>query len=336
MATPTIGTSVRALGASPPRPRRVAVLGVGAMGQRHARVVCGLPDHFELAGVFDASPAVADEVARLWDVTRFDDEPACIAAVDLVVIASPTDAHADTARLALDRGCHVLVEKPLCARSGEANALLRKAARGSARLFVGHSERFNPVVRALRDLVHPGDVRSIAIRRVTSPLARAHEHGVLLSLGVHDVDLSAFLTGGPVELRSVSGAPRTGDEDQAELTAVAATGAAVQIYLDRLAPRRERTIHLVTSTEEFVGDLLEPRLFRRPRRGGEVTEVALRTTEPLTAQAQAVSRALDGESSAVVATGADGAHALSIVLSASEALRGRNPLASCHSVFEAS
>jgi predicted dehydrogenase len=320
MAASTLDSSFRSL-ASPRRPRRVVVVGVGAMGRLHARVVRGLPYDFELAGVFDASHAVAEEIARAWSVTCFDDERACIASADLVVIASPIEAHAGTARRALEEGRHVLVEKPLCAHAADAQALVRAATRGSARLFVGHSERFNPVIRALRHLVGPADVRALAIRRVTSPPGRRHEHGVLLSLGVHDVDLAAYLTGGPVELRNVSSVVRTGDEDQAELNIVAATGAAVRLRVDRLAPRRERTIHLLTSTEEFVGNLLEPRLFRRPRGGGEPTEVALPTGEPLAAQAKAVSRALDGEPSAGAATGTDGAHALTIVLSASQAMR---------------
>jgi len=335
MAASTLDALVRPLRASSSRPWRVAVLGVGAMGQRHARVVRGLPDHFELAGVFDANRTVAEDIARAWDVPRFDDERACIASADLVIIASPIEAHADTARSALERGRHVLVEKPLCARSADAHALVRTAALGTARLFVGHSERFNPVIRALHGLVSPGDVRAIAIRRVTSPLGRTHEHGVLLSLGVHDVDLAAYLTGGPVKLRNVSGALRTGEEDQAELTVVAAMGAAVRIRVDRLAPHRERTIHLLTQTEEFIGDLLEPRLFRRPRGGEVATEVALPRTEPLAAQAQAVSRALDGEPQAGVATGTDGAHALSIVLSAAQSLRDGN-LAARGRVSEAS
>jgi predicted dehydrogenase len=152
---------------------------------------------------------------------------------------------------------------------------------------------------------------------------------------VHDVDLAAYLTGGPVELRNVSGVARAGGEDQAELTVVAASGARVRLRVDRLAPLRERTIHLLTPTEEFVGNLLEPRLFRRPRTGGEESEIALTRVEPLAAQAQAVSRSLDGELSAGVATGADGARALSIVLSAAEALR-EGTLASCRSVSEAS
>ncbi len=313
----------------------MAVLGVGAMGRLHARVLRDLPDHFELAGVFDSNRAVADEVARAWNVTRFDDERTCIAATDLVVIASPIEAHAETARRALEEGRHVLVEKPLCARAADAHALVGAAARGSARLFVGHSERFNPVIRALRLLVDPTEVRALAIRRVASSRGRSHEHGALLSLGVHDVDLAAYLTGGPVELRNVSGVAGTRDEDQAELTVVSTRGVLVQLHVDRLAPLRERTIRLLTPTDEFAGNLLEPRLLRRPRGGGEETEVPLAMTEPLAAQAHAVSRALDGDLSAGVATGTDGADALSIVLSAAEALREGTP-ASCQWVSEAS
>ena len=119
------------------RPRRVAVLGVGAMGRRHVRVLSKMSDVYELTGVFDADRGVAEEVARAWNVPVFYDAAACVNAADIVVIASPIGAHAAGARFALERGCHVLVEKPLCASLSEASVLVKTAARHSALLFVG-------------------------------------------------------------------------------------------------------------------------------------------------------------------------------------------------------
>jgi UDP-N-acetylglucosamine 3-dehydrogenase len=308
------------------RPRRVAVLGVGAMGRRHVRVLSEMSDLYELTGVFDADRGVAEEVARVWKVPVFCDATACVDAAEIVVIASPIGAHAAGARFALERGCHVLVEKPLCASLSDASALVRTAARHSALLFVGHSERFNPVILALRELVRPQDVRAISIRRATSapilPEGRVREEGVLLSLGVHDVDLVSYLTGAPVELRKVSGMPSGNDDDRAELTLIAATGAVAQVIADRIAPRRERTIELATRNEVFEGDLLVPRLVRRPRGvGGPRTPVELVSIEPLAEQARAVALALDGGGSRWAATGVDGARALAVALEARQRLR---------------
>jgi UDP-N-acetylglucosamine 3-dehydrogenase len=301
---------------------RVVVLGVGAMGRRHVRVLAGMPDVYELIGVYDADARVAREVAREWETTAFEDERACMAAAELVVIASPIDAHARAARRAIEKGRHVLVEKPLCASTEDAFALVRAASRRSGLLFVGHSERFNPVVRALRRLVRPEDVRAISIRRATTPPERC-EHGALLSLGVHDVDLVAHLTVAALDLQGVSGVLRMGDEVSAEVSLRSSTGAVARLTVDRGAARRERTIELATAREVFEGDLLEPRLFRRPRTGGKRVEVELAHVEPLAEQARAVARAIAVGGPPSVATGADGARALALALEARDWLRER-------------
>jgi predicted dehydrogenase len=292
---------------------------------------------------------VAREVASAWRIPAFDSEEACIEDAELVVIASPIEAHAATARRALERGRHVLVEKPLCSSLNDALALVGVASKRSARLFVGHSERFNPVIRALSRLVRTEEVRSVSIRRATvsvpsvdldhaeaAPHARRPpercEHGVLLSLGVHDVDLAAYLTGSELELRAVSGAPgkeghRRG-ETRAELTLSTATGAVARLTSDREAARRERTIELAVEREVFEGNLLVPRLFRRPRGGGPRTEVELAGVEPLAEQARAIAAALAGEPSSAVATGSDGARAVAITLQARDRLRASLPFRS--------
>lgn len=295
------------------------------------RVLAEMPDEYELVGVFDADRSVAEEVGRAWKVPVYGDAYPCVAAAELVVIASPIEAHAAGAKCALELGRHVLVEKPLCANVDDAFALVRAAARNTARLFVGHSERFNPVIVALRRLVRPNEVRAISIRRATpaavppagipGPGGRPHEHDVLLSLGVHDVDLVAYLTGAPVSLGDVSGSANGDDEDHAELTLLAATGAVTKVVADRTAPRRERTIELVTRGEVFEGDLLSPRLVRRAR-GGVRSLVELSDVEPLVGQARAFAGALDGVGPAEVATGADGARALALALEARRRLRG--------------
>jgi UDP-N-acetylglucosamine 3-dehydrogenase len=313
------------MGPSAFRPRRVAVLGVGTMGRRHVRVLAQMPACYELVGVFDANRNAAEEVAAGWKVPAYGDVHSCVSASDLVVIASPIEAHAGGARCALELGRHVLVEKPLCASASDAFALVRAATRNSVFLFVGHSERFNPVVVALQRLLRPQEVRAISIRRVSPAPAltseSAREHDVLLSLGVHDVDLVSYLTHSSVSLREVSGGSSLGGEDEAKLTLLAATGAVCKVAVDRAAPERERTIEIVTRTCVFEGDLLAPRLVRRPRGGGAGSEIELSNFEPLAAQALALREALDGVGPPRVATGADGARALALVLEARLRLR---------------
>jgi predicted dehydrogenase len=143
-------------------------------------------------------------------------------------------------------------------------------------------------------------------------------------LGVHDVDLVSYLTGAPVELRDVSGISIGNQEDRALLTLVAATGATARIIADRVAPLRERTIKLATRDEVFEGDLLVPRLVRRPRGArGPSIRVPLASVEPLVEQARAVGLALDGGGLRGLASGAEGARALAVALEARHRLRAQ-------------
>jgi predicted dehydrogenase len=209
---------------------------------------------------------------------------------------------------ALASGVHVLVEKPLCARSTEAKVLLEAQRRSGARLFVGHSERFNPVVRALAKLLRGDRVLAIDLKRVGP--SRPGECGVLLNLGVHDFDLAAYLAGGPLELRGA-----VGGADMAQVVFETAEGAAGHVCVDRTAPERRRSIVVTTSRWIYEGDLLAHRLVRTARgchATGQRSDVPLPLEEPLLAQARAAADALDGVGSRELATGEDGAAAVGL------------------------
>ncbi len=294
------------------------MLGVGAMGRLHARVFAQLADDFELVGVYDPTAESAREIARAWSVTPFPDEAAAIGAADLVVIASPIEAHAGAARRALALGRHLLVEKPLCDSAAEAFALARAVGSGQ-RLFVGHSERFNPVVRALRALVLPGDVRTVRLRRTSTGVRSGREHSALMSLGVHDLDLVAHLTASHVALRAVTWL----DDDRADVVLTAARGASAFVHVDRRASELERTLELATHDAVYVGDLMAKTLTVRGHGGS--TACPLVDEEALVAQAASIARALRG-SDEPAATGVDGARALALVERASQRGRADRPL----------
>ncbi len=299
-----------------PRPR-VTVLGVGAMGRLHARVFAQLEDDFVLSGVYDSNRDRSEEIAGEWSVRSFATESEAILSADLVIVASPIEAHLGAARRALAGGRHLLVEKPLCATAAQAFALSRAVARGQ-RLFVGHSERFNPVVRALATLVRPADIRTLRLRRTAMTSHTVAEHGALVSLGVHDLDLAAHLTASPVALRDVLHV----DDDRADLVLAASQGAVAWVHVDRRATCRERTLEVVTNDATYLGDLLARTLVVTPH-GGAATPFPLRDHEALVAQARAVSRALRG-SDEPLATGVDGARALALVEQAIVRRRARD------------
>jgi len=294
---------------------KVALLGMGAMGRRHARVLASLHDRFDVVGGYDTRPEVAMPVG----VARLGGESEAIERADLVVIATPIETHEGLVARALACGRHVLVEKPLCATATEALAL-SQAARSGASLFVGHSERFNPVVRALARLARGDRILAIDLLRVGP--SRPSNWGVLVNLGVHDLDLAAYLGRGEVTVHGALGAgpPGSAVEDLAHVLFSTADGAVGHVYVDRTVPTRKRTIRLVSARWIFEGDLLAPRLARTPAAGGLRTEVPLALEEPLAAQAVALADALDGGATREIATGADGARAVALVETAGAAV----------------
>ena len=276
------------------------------MGRRHVRVLASLPERFALVGGYDVRvPAAPPD-----DVDVLDSEAEAIAEADVVVVATPIHAHALTAGRALAAGRHVLVEKPLCAAASDAAALV--AAEGRARVFVGHSERFNPVVRALARVLRGERVLGIDLVRVGP--SRPSDCGALLNLAVHDLVIAAYLCGKDLNLHEALGAStsRGSGEDVAHVLLTTATGMLAHVHVDRTVPHRRRELVLQTTRWIFEGDLLAHRLTRTCRATAARTDVPLPVEEPLLAQALAMADALDGAPPREIATAIDGARAVSL------------------------
>jgi predicted dehydrogenase len=289
----------------------VALVGLGAMGQRHARVLSELSSRFDIVGAYDPVPAAPTPEG----VARLASEAEALSLAEVVVVATPIESHAPIVTRALAAGRHVFVEKPVCASAADARAA-SAAARLGARLFVGHSERFNPVVRMLARLVREEAIVAIDLRRVGP--SKACTSGVLVNLGVHDFDLAAYLGGGDVTLHGAIGF-RTGGApgpDAAHVLFSTAGGAAGHLYVDRTAPAKERAIELATTRWLYRGDLLAHRLVRTARSGAARTDVPLPLEQPLAAQAAALADALDGGAAREIAGGDDGVRALDLAESA--------------------
>jgi UDP-N-acetylglucosamine 3-dehydrogenase len=280
------------------------------MGLRHARVFAALCQRFEVAGAYDTR---ADVSAPQY-APRLRSEDEAIARAEVVIVATPTGAHGGAVRRALAAGRHVLVEKPLCATAAEATALAAMSARGVSRLFVGHSERFNPVVRALARLTRDESLLAIDLLRVGP--SRPTECGVLVNLGVHDFDLAAYLGDAPLTLRAALG---SADEDLAHVLFTTGAGAVGHLCVDRSATTKRRSIVLATARWLYEGDLLAYRLVRTARATGVRAEVPLVLEEPLAAQALALADALDGAPAREIASGNDGAAAVALAEMSSRA-----------------
>jgi len=130
---------------------RVGVVGIGAMGRHHVRVLSELAE-VDLVGLSDIDPKVED-IARHYGVDFFRErEQLLLKKPDLVVVAVPTPVHYEVGMDVLNAGCHLFMEKPITDSVESARRLIAEAKRRGLMLFVGHIERFNPVVRRLKEL----------------------------------------------------------------------------------------------------------------------------------------------------------------------------------------
>ena len=281
---------------------RVVVVGAGKMGAHHARVFSRARGA-TLAGVLDVDLKAAEAVARAHGAPVMRSLDEAIERADLVVVATPTALHFAQARRALAAGRAVLVEKPIAASADEARALCDQARASGAKLFVGHSERFNAVVRALA--VHTA--RETVTRIETRRMAFAPAEELCVNLAVHDIDLVALLARAPVSLASA-----TGGAEAAELALRAGDAMAVA-RVERRAASRARMIVVRTTSAMFRGDMLAGSLER------DGVALAVDALEPLALQAESALAALAGDP-ALVATGFEGANAVAVAERAASSL----------------
>ena len=165
---------------------RAGVVGAGHMGQYHILVYAELWD-VDLVGVVDVDPERAASVARHYDTRPFGDHRDLIGKVDVTSVAVPTEQHFHVARELLEAGVSVLVEKPVTPTLEEARELYAIARRSGSVLHVGHVERFNGAVQALREIV---DRPLLVESRRLGPFApRVQKDSVVMDLMIHDVDI---------------------------------------------------------------------------------------------------------------------------------------------------
>jgi predicted dehydrogenase len=181
---------------------RVAVIGAGAMGRNHLRVLSELED-VELVGLSDADELTAQRSARRYGVPAYADYSALLDREKprAVVVAVPTGLHKDAALAAIGRGISVLVEKPIAFTVDEGREMIAAAREAGVLLTVGHIERYNPAVVELHRRLAGGDLGrlfQIHARRLGPFPPRVRDVGVVIDLAAHDVDIMRFLTGSEV------------------------------------------------------------------------------------------------------------------------------------------
>ena len=300
------------------RPLRVGVVGVGVMGSNHARVFADLPG-VTLVGVADPDGKQRDFVSRALGCPEFSGvEPLLAAGVDAVTIAAPTHLHRELAFCCIERGVHVLVEKPIAPSVEEGRAIIAAARQAGVALMVGHVERFNPTVEAIKDAICDEDILSIAITRVGPFPPRMSNVGVVIDLAVHDIDLIRWFTDSEIaEVQPQLSNAIAEREDIALLQFRTTSGVLAHINTNWLTPFKARNVTIATRNKYIMGDLLTRQVTEcfgfQPDGSYSMRHLSVGHAEPLRAELQAFVAAIrDGREPAV--TGEEGVASLEIAI----------------------
>ena len=221
---------------------KTAVIGVGHLGQHHARVYANLPG-VKLEAVVDVDRQRGDEIARKHGTRSLTDYRDVLSEVDAVSIAVPTVNHYPIAAECLKMGIHVLLEKPMTTTLEEAEDLVRIARDGGAVLQIGHIERFNPAIVAVQDLIE--DPLFILSDRISPFPFRSADIGVVLDLMIHDLDIILDLCKSKVKsIDAVGVNVLSKAEDLAHARIVFESGCVATLTASRLSLKKMRKIRL--------------------------------------------------------------------------------------------
>ena len=235
---------------------KIGVIGVGSLGQHHARVCTELPNA-ELAGVADINPARGREIAARHKVPFFADHKDMLKQVDAVSIAVPTTMHHLIAMDALAAGKHVLVEKPITATVAQARELIALAEQNKLKLQAGHIERFNPALKAAAAYIkYPAFLECV---RLTTYTGRNTDVSVVLSQMIHDIDIVLSLVDSELELVSAIGdSLASGSEDIANVRLEFKNGCVASLTASRISGKKERKMRFFQKDSYITVDFLNP------------------------------------------------------------------------------
>lgn len=260
---------------------RCGVVGTGYLGRHHARIYAAL-DGCELAGIVETDDARAAEICALHGCRRFPSAEALADACDAVSVVVPTDAHAGVALALLAGGCHLLIEKPLCATLEEAGRILEAAQAAGRIVQVGHIEHYNPVMGFLETAVsHP---RFITADRLAPFNPRGTEVGVVLDLMIHDLGVILALVRSPVRsVEAVGVKVLSNSEDIANARISFENGCVANINTSRVSTKKVREIRVFQESNYLSLDFMNQSGHFLRKNGADLVreEIPIEKDEPL-------------------------------------------------------
>ncbi|MDE2727640.1 MAG: Gfo/Idh/MocA family oxidoreductase [Gemmatimonadota bacterium] len=317
---------------------RMAVIGVGRLGEAHARVLSGMPGVL-LSGVYDIREERAEEVARRYDTTALGSLSRVVEEADAATVVVPTTAHCEVASFTLAEGLHTFVEKPIAATVAEADRLIDLSESRRLVLQVGHIERFNGAFRALEGMeIAPGFIEA---HRLASFDPRGTDVSVVHDLMIHDIDLILRLVRSDLASVDATGVAVISDQvDIANARMRFADGCVANVTASRISLKKMRKLRIFqrdhyVSMDFLAGESEIYRLIDDPGQAGarglkipvntgdgRVRHITRQKTskdrrEPLESELASFVAAVRGDAPAPV-TGFDGREALRVSLAVIE------------------
>ncbi len=232
---------------------RTGVIGVGSMGQNHARVYSEISN---LVAVADIDAAQSKKIGNRFGIRSYESYRDMLNEVDAVTISVPTDYHCEVVSKVAEAGVHILVEKPIAGNLKDSKKIIKSAKKADIKLAVGHIERHNPVIKyAKKALLEKiwGDLITMSSKRLSNYPERIHDVGVILDLATHELDVMRYLANSEIqEIKGVSGKKEHKVyEDHAAILLNFKNGIKGLCEVNWLTPQKIRKISL-TCTKSFV------------------------------------------------------------------------------------
>jgi UDP-N-acetylglucosamine 3-dehydrogenase len=301
---------------------KVGVIGIGSMGINHARVYSQLKD-VDLVGIADIDKEKVEEAAKQYGAKAFNNYKDLLdQELDGVSIVVPTTLHKEVALEAIERGINILVEKPIADSVENAEIMIKAAREKGVKLMVGHIERFNPAIIALKNEINKerfGKIVSISSTRVGPFEQRIRDVGIILDLGVHDIDIMSYLYSENVrEVFATAGSVVHQFEDYASILLKFQNGNAGVIKTNWLTPHKMRSLSVTGTKGIAYVDNIKSSL--EVYNGAPKVDIDVEKIEPLRNELQHFVDCLANGTEPSV-NGEDGKSALLVALSAIESYK---------------
>jgi UDP-N-acetylglucosamine 3-dehydrogenase len=304
---------------------KTGVIGTGSMGQNHVRVYSEM-ENVELVGIADRDTARVRKLAKTYDTTPYNDYKTLLDQdIDALSIAVPTTFHKEIALEAMESGIHILVEKPIADTVENAKIMIRKAEENGVKLMIGHIERFNPAIIALKKEIEKekfGKIVSISATRVGPLEKRIRDVGIILDLGVHDIDLMSYLYSEKVrEVFATAGSVIHKFEDYASILLKFQNGNAGVIKTNWLTPHKMRRLSVTGTNGIAYVDNIQSTL--HIYNGLPEINIKVEKEEPLKKELEHFIGCIENNGEPGV-SGIDGMFALKVALAAIESYKAES------------